>query len=75
MRGYLPSTAETKNVVHAINKDQEAIRELIAKKQNLNLELNNYAGNTKVSSTLSVRRAQKIQLTVSMKAVFSLLVL
>ena len=45
----MPSDAENKNVVIDINADQDALRELAIKKQNLLTELKNYGENDRVS--------------------------
>eukprot|EP00794_Sanderia_malayensis_P016830 gene16830-18528_t len=47
VRGYLPSSAESKSVALGINAEQDALRDLASKKQNLLLELKNYEENIK----------------------------
>ncbi|XP_057348697.1 Bardet-Biedl syndrome 2 protein isoform X2 [Manis pentadactyla] len=55
IRGYLPGTAETRGNLMDTSVEQDLIRELSQKKQNLLLELRNYEENTKmeVSSPLN----------------------
>ncbi|KAK7799011.1 hypothetical protein U0070_025962 [Myodes glareolus] len=48
IRGYLPGTAEMKGNLLDTSVEQDLIRELSQKKQNLLLELRNYEENTKV---------------------------
>lgn len=48
VRGYLPGTAEMKGNLMDTSVEQDLIRELSQKKQNLLLELRNYEENAKV---------------------------
>ena len=48
VRGYLPGTAEMRGNLMDISVEQDLIRELSQKKQNLLLELRNYEENAKV---------------------------
>ena len=50
VRGYQPAATEMKGNLMDQNIEQEAIRELSLKKQNLLLELKNYEENTKAAS-------------------------
>ncbi|XP_065051095.1 Bardet-Biedl syndrome 2 protein-like [Rhopilema esculentum] len=52
VRGYLPADSESKNVVVDINADQDALRELAIKKQNLLTELKNYSENDRVGKNV-----------------------
>ena len=45
VRGYLPASPETKANLMELNVEQETLRELSARKQNLLLELKNYEAN------------------------------
>ena len=54
VRGYLPSNPETRDRLFDFNSEQESIRELTQRKQNLLLELRNYSENQKMSHDLSV---------------------
>ena len=54
VRGYLPSNPETRDRLFDFGTEQETIRELSQRKQNLLLELRNYSENQKVSHDLSV---------------------
>ena len=49
IRGFVPSNAEVRSKVFDLNADQEAIRELTQKKQNLFLELKNYEENARLA--------------------------
>ena len=55
VRGYLPADAESKATVVDINADQDALRELAIKKQNLLKELKNYGENDRVGTNSAVR--------------------
>ncbi|XP_052023070.1 Bardet-Biedl syndrome 2 protein [Apodemus sylvaticus] len=61
IRGYLPGTAEMKGNLLDTSVEQDLIRELSQKKQNLLLELRNYEENTKaeLSSPLNEADGQK----------------
>lgn len=48
VRGYLPASAEMKGNLMDINIEQDALRDLAQRKQNLLLELKNYEENAKV---------------------------
>lgn len=48
VRGYLPASQELKGNLMDTNVEQETIRELSQRKQNLLLELKNYEENAKV---------------------------
>ena len=50
VRGYLPTDTESKSIVADINADQDALRELTIKKQNLMTELKNYGENDRVGA-------------------------
>lgn len=49
VRGYLPSNAEMRRGAMDMNMEQESLRELAQRKNNLLLELNNYAQNKRIS--------------------------
>ena len=49
VRGYLPAPPESQNNMMDLNVEQETLRDLSARKQNLLLELNNYETNQKQS--------------------------
>lgn len=49
VRGYLPASAEMKGNLMDVNVEQDALRDLAQRKQNLLLELKNYEENAKVS--------------------------
>jgi Bardet-Biedl syndrome 2 protein len=49
VRGYLPSNVESRNKLLDIGSEQENMRELMSKKQNLILELKNYEENQKIA--------------------------
>ena len=49
MRGYLPASPEMKGNLMDVNVEQDAVRELAQRKQNLLLELKNYEENARVS--------------------------
>lgn len=49
IRGYLPSNAEMRRGAMDMNMEQESLRELAQRKNNLLLELNNYAQNKRIS--------------------------
>ena len=49
VRGYLPSNIESRNKLLDIGSEQETMRELMNKKQNLILELRNYEENQKIA--------------------------
>lgn len=48
VRGYLPASAEMKGNLMDVNVEQDALRDLAQRKQNLLLELKNYEENAKV---------------------------
>jgi len=48
VRGFVPAVAENRQPVLDLTAEQEKVRELTQRKQNLILELNNYHGNDKV---------------------------
>ena len=48
MRGYLPASPEMKGNLMDVNVEQDAVRELAQRKQNLLLELKNYEENARV---------------------------
>ena len=48
MRGYLPASAEMKGNLMDVNVEQDALRDLAQRKQNLLLELRNYEENARV---------------------------
>ena len=48
VRGYLPSNIESRNKLYDIGAEQENLRELANKKQNLLLELRNYEENQRI---------------------------
>ena len=50
VRGYLPSNVESRNKLLDIGSEQENMRELMSKKQNLILELKNYEENQKIAA-------------------------
>ena len=56
VRGYLPASPEMKGNLMDVNVEQDAVRELAQRKQNLLLELKNYEENARVSilSVISV---------------------
>ncbi|XP_023337045.1 Bardet-Biedl syndrome 2 protein homolog isoform X2 [Eurytemora carolleeae] len=54
VRGYLPAPPETKKNLMNLNVEQETIRELSSRKQNLLLELKNYETNQKNSGFLKL---------------------
>ena len=49
VRGYLPASPEMKGNLMDVNVEQDAVRELAQRKQNLLLELKNYEENARVS--------------------------
>ena len=49
VRGYLPSNIESRNKLYDIGAEQENLRELANKKQNLLLELRNYEENQRIA--------------------------
>ena len=49
MRGYLPAPPELKGNLMDTSIEQEAMRDLAQRKQNLLLELRNYEENARVS--------------------------
>lgn len=49
IRGFLPSNSEARAKVFDLNAEQEAIRELTQKKQNMLLELKNYEENARLA--------------------------
>ena len=51
VRGYLPASEEVQGNLMDTNVEQETIRELSQRKQNLLLELKNYEENAKVMET------------------------
>ena len=48
VRGYLPASPEMKGNLMDVNVEQDAVRELAQRKQNLLLELKNYEENARV---------------------------
>ncbi len=65
VRGYLPSNAEARGKVFDLSAEQDTIRELTQRKQNLLLELRNYEENSRMASsgvglTLANSRASAI---------------
>lgn len=48
MRGYLPASQELKGNLMDTNIEQDALRDLAQRKQNLLLELKNYEENARV---------------------------
>lgn len=52
VRGYLPASAEMKGNLMDVNVEQDALRDLAQRKQNLLLELKNYEENAKVRSLI-----------------------
>ncbi|XP_072374634.1 BBSome complex member BBS2 isoform X1 [Scyliorhinus torazame] len=52
VRGYLPASREMKGNLMDTNAEQDLIRELSQRKQNLLLELRNYEENSKVASSV-----------------------
>ncbi|XP_049720069.1 Bardet-Biedl syndrome 2 protein isoform X2 [Elephas maximus indicus] len=57
IRGYLPGTAEVQGNLMDTSVEQDLIRELSQKKQNLLLELRNYEENTKAESSSPLSEA------------------
>ena len=51
MRGFLPSNAEVSSKVFDMAADQEQIREMTQRKQNMLLELKNYEENSKLAAS------------------------
>ena len=49
VRGYLPAPPDSQRNMMDLNVEQETLRELSSRKQNLLLELNNYETNQKQS--------------------------
>ena len=49
IRGFMPSNPEARSKVFDLTAEQEAIRELTQKKQNLLLELKNYEENARLA--------------------------
>ena len=49
VRGYLPSNIESRGKLLDVGSEQEAMRDLVNKKQNLILELRNYEENQKIA--------------------------
>ena len=49
VRGYLPAPPESQRNMMDLNVEQETLRELSSRKQNLLLELNNYEANQNAS--------------------------
>lgn len=56
VRGYQPGSAETRGNLMDASIEQELIRELSQKKQNLLLELHNYEENAKVGPNVEGTR-------------------
>jgi len=52
VRGYLPASEELKGNLMDTNYEQDALRDLAQRKQNLLLELKNYEENARVNNTL-----------------------
>lgn len=52
VRGFVPAVAENRQPVVDLTAEQEKVRELAQRKQNLLLELNNYQGNNRVRKCL-----------------------
>lgn len=50
VRGYLPAAPEMKGNLMDVNVEQDALRDLAQRKQNLLLELKNYEENARVRS-------------------------
>lgn len=50
MRGYLPASADMKGNLMDVNVEQDTLRDLAQRKQNLLLELRNYEENARVRS-------------------------
>ena len=48
VRGYLPASPEMKGNLMDVNVEQDSVRELAQRKQNLLLELKNYEENARV---------------------------
>lgn len=48
VRGYLPASADMKGNLMDVNVEQDALRDLAQRKQNLLLELRNYEENARV---------------------------
>lgn len=59
VRGYQPGSAETRGNLMDASIEQELIRELSQKKQNLLLELHNYEENAKVGPNVEGTRNLK----------------
>jgi hypothetical protein len=60
VRGYLPSNAEARSKVFDSGADQEAIREMTQRKQNMLLELRNYEENARLGpSGRQINRPKK----------------
>ncbi|XP_012860650.1 Bardet-Biedl syndrome 2 protein [Echinops telfairi] len=57
IRGYLPGTAELRGSLSDTSVEQDLIRELSQRKQNLLLELRNYEENTKAGSSSPLKEA------------------
>lgn len=55
MRGYLPASPEMKGNLMNVNVEQDAVRELAQRKQNLLLELKNYEENARVRTHITVK--------------------
>ena len=51
IRGFLPSNVEVSSKVFDMASEQESIREMTQKKQNMLLELKNYEENAKLSGS------------------------
>ena len=49
VRGYMPAPPDSQRNIMDLNVEQETLRELSSRKQNLLLELNNYETNQKQS--------------------------
>lgn len=50
VRGYLPASADMKGNLMDVNIEQDTLRDLAQRKQNLLLELRNYEENARVRS-------------------------
>lgn len=55
VKGFLPATQEQKGNLMDVNIEQEKVREMSQRKQNLLLELKNYEENAKVRTDYSLR--------------------
>ena len=54
VRGYLPASAEMKGNLMDVDVEQDALRDLAQRKQNLLLELKNYEENARVRVRIQV---------------------